>query len=73
MKLQAKTETAEAYQLISYLPGKDFGTDLLLTAPHPFGSFCFNDYNKSAILSGGITSLPQVLSVLHGFLFILVK
>ncbi len=28
LKLEAKTETAEAYQLISYLPGKDFGTDL---------------------------------------------
>ncbi len=28
LKLEAKTETTEAYQLISYLPGKDFGTDL---------------------------------------------
>ena len=28
LKLEAETETAEAYQLISYLPGKDFGTDL---------------------------------------------
>ena len=27
LKLEAKTETAEAYQLISYLPGKDFGKD----------------------------------------------
>jgi len=28
LKLEAETEAAEAYQLISYLPGKDFGTDL---------------------------------------------
>ena len=46
-----------------------FGIDLLLTAPQPFGLTCFIESKKDEeIFFGGSTSLPQVLSLDHGFL-----
>ena len=53
--------------------GNDLGTDLLLTAPHPFGLSCFKDGYINSIFSGGKTSLPHVLSFDQGFLSIEVK
>jgi len=46
-----------------------FGIDLRLTAPQPFGLICFIvSKNDEEIFFGGSTSLPQVLSLDHGFL-----
>ena len=46
-----------------------FGIDLRLTAPQPFGLTCFIESKKDEeIFFGGSTSLPQVLSLDHGFL-----
>ena len=45
------------------------GIDLRLTAPQPFGLICFIvSKNDEEIFFGGSTSLPQVLSLDHGFL-----
>ena len=54
LRLEARTETAEAYQLIGYLPGRDYGTDKdeqILMVTHTDGPSITQDNGALGILA----------------------
>jgi len=54
LRLEARTETAEAYQLIGYLPGRDYGTDRdqqILMVTHTDGPSITQDNGALGILA----------------------
>jgi hypothetical protein len=54
LRLEARTETAEAYQLIGYLPGRDYGTDQdeqILMVTHTDGPSITQDNGALGILA----------------------
>ena len=64
LRLEAKTETAEAYQLIGYLPGRDYGTaqdQQILMVTHTDGPSITQDNGALGILAAVryFSNIPQ--------------
>lgn len=64
LRLEARTETAEAYQLIGYLPGRDYGTDKdqqILMVTHTDGPSITQDNGALGILAAirYFSNIPQ--------------
>jgi len=64
LRLEARTETAEAYQLIGYLPGRDYGTEQdeqILMVTHTDGPSITQDNGALGILAAVryFSNIPQ--------------